>query len=49
MRAIFATLGSLSVLVNAGADHPVNSNIVSEIKNKTTKWEPLEASENPIG
>ena len=47
MRAIFAAVWV--AVATAAAEHPVNPSIVSDIKNKTTKWVPMEASENPIG
>ena len=47
MRPIFAAV--CAAVASAAAEHPVNPTIVSDIKNKTTKWVPMEASENPIG
>jgi len=29
-------------------DHPVNENVVNDIKSKTTKWTPMDPSENPL-
>lgn len=29
-------------------DHPINDDLVNEIKEKTNKWKPYEAHENPL-
>ena len=42
------TVASVVALTLADANHPVNEDIVKEIKEKTDLWEPVEPSENPF-
>ncbi len=43
-------VGSVAAFVNAhnGHGHPVHHGIVSDIKQKTTSWKPIEVEENPL-
>ena len=34
--------------VAAAVQHPVNENLVNEIKNKAATWTPMEVDENPL-
>jgi len=43
-----AIAGSLLVLASCHRDHPINEDIVKEIKQKTTAWIPHEVEENPL-
>src|SRR5688572_18745234 len=42
------TVAAAVALATADVVHPVNEDIVSEIKAKTDKWVPYEPSENPL-
>lgn len=37
-----------TVFTFAAAYHPVNQDLVDEIKAKATTWEPMEVHENPL-
>ena len=37
-----------SVIATAFAHHPINEDIVKEIKEKARSWEPMEVNENPL-
>lgn len=41
-------LGVATVLNARTTDHPINDDIVKEIKNKTKAWTPYEPGENPL-
>ncbi len=41
-----ATIGA--VAITASATHPINDDIVNEIKAKATTWTPFEAHLNPL-
>lgn len=44
-----AIVGTLLALVSANQyDHPINEDIVNEIKKSATTWVPFEAHENPL-
>jgi hypothetical protein len=39
--------GTIAVLATA-QNHPVNEDIIQEIKEKTSRWEPIQADSNPL-
>ena len=42
------TLATAVAATMADVVHPINDNIVTEIKEKTDKWQPYEPTENPL-
>ena len=42
------TLASAIAVALADVAHPINEDIVNEIKAKTDKWQPYEPTENPL-
>ena len=45
---MFKLTAVASLAALALAEHPINPDIVEEIKTKTSKWTPYEVSENPL-
>lgn len=41
-------VGTVAVLAAAEMSHPINKEIVEEIKSKTSLWQPAEPEENPL-
>ena len=41
-------IGTVAAFTAATNSHPVNEDIVNEIKEKATTWEPMEVEENPL-
>src|SRR6187399_264713 len=44
----FVILGTVTAFVSAVYDHPINPDIVEEIKAHATSWTPYEVHENPL-
>jgi hypothetical protein len=41
-------VGTIMSVISAFHHHPVNEDLVREIKQKATTWEPFEVEENPL-
>jgi len=39
---------AISVMSITAADHPINNDIVDDIKDKTNKWQPYAPEDNPL-
>lgn len=45
----FAIAGTVFVATIEAHMHPINDDIVNEIRQKATTWEPMDPLENPLG
>ena len=41
-------VGTIAAFVSAVTQHPINSDIVKDIRSKNTTWEPVDPQENPL-